>query len=215
MVLMLVVCSSLALAAPTGGNVTEGATTHGTGSTSEQVTAYGGNVTEVNVSGTSITTKWVGFYGFIDGGIQLTDSAANKFYEWTISDLTGGFVYAASAAVTDWTTIKAMNTTSVPAGVAGAASDNYAATFTANEAFQSQSIGPIANTPYALTWQNGAQGTLKTYALIDDDGSTNIWAGLIDTAAQSFKAGQQVDYQILAPADAATGTVYNFYLEMP
>jgi hypothetical protein len=204
---------SLALAAPTGGILVNGTTEHGTGTTSGTFTAQGGNVSQINVSGTMMTTKWAGFYGFISGGIQLADATSQVFYQWTITNFTNAVVYATNASVSNWD-IRAINESMAPIGIRTAASDDYNHTFTLSAAFQSSSIGPIAGTPYVTTFQNGAAGQLRTYGLITNDNAVNIWAGVAIQNTTSFKTGQRVDYQILVPA-RTTGTQYNFYLELP
>jgi hypothetical protein len=186
-----------------------GSVEHGAAAVSTTRTLAGGNVSEVNVSGNQLTTRWGGFYGSISGGLALTDATANKFYEWTVSSFTDAVVYAASAPVTSWTLV-AMNASTAPALVTAAGSDSYANTFTANEAFSSTSIGPIAGTPYVTTLGGGG---LKTYALQTLDESTKVWAGKAVNNAASFSGGV-VDYQLLLPA-AAAGTTYSFYLELP
>jgi len=211
---VVMVLMSFAAAAPTGGVVTKGPTEKGTGSTSGTATLEGGNVTMVNISGTQITSKWGGFYGFISGGIQLTDSAANNFYVWTIGNFTGGVVYAVNSTVASWT-LSPINTSVTPYDVSTVASDNFNHTFSTTATFTAPSMS-VNNVPYTTTYQNGAMGTLRTYGLIvSTSPNTNVWAGMIQTNASSFKGGGAlVDYQILAPA-RTTGTIYNFYLEMP
>lgn len=215
-VLVLCVFTLLALSAvaqPTGGETTVGPSERGTESTSGTATLQAGNVTEINITGTKITTKWGGFYGFVSGGVELNDASGNNFYVWTISDFTGAVVYAANNTVSSWT-LSAISNTTAPAFVVGEAADDYDQTFTATEAFVSDSMN-VAATPYTTTYQNGVVGALKTYGLVvTANPNVNIWAGVVIDDTDSFKVGEQVDYQILAPAKA-TGTVYNFYLEMP
>lgn len=211
---LLMVCISMMLisfaaAQPTGGVTTLGPSTRGTDSVSEQERLEGGNITEVNVSGTKITTRWGGFYGSVSGGIELSDASSNNFYEWTITDFTDAVVYASSAAVSNWALAPIANATA-PAFVTQDTVDDLDGTFDATEAFSSSSIGPIAATPYATT----NPGTLKTYGLVDGGGTIDIWAGKVVNNAVSFDGVTIVDFQILAPAQAA-GRVYNFYLEMP
>ena len=203
----------LASAAPTGGQVTAGASERGTESSSQTVNAEGGNVTYVDVTGTSITGRWAGFYGNVSGGIKLTDSSANSFFEWTVSNVSGAVVYATSAAVSDWTdaNIVAATNAMMPSYVNGTYTDNFTNTFAASEAFTSASITE-ASTPYAATWQSGAQGTLKTYALHATAEGANIFAGKAQDDVAGFK-GTSVDYQIIVPAQSSVA--YNFYLELP
>jgi hypothetical protein len=205
---LTVMLASLVSAAPTGGLLVNGTTSHGSNSASTTRTIAGGNVSEINVSGTQMTTRWGGFFGSLSGSLQLTDATANKFYEWTVSNFTNAVVYATTASVSSWTLV-AMNTSTAPAAVTSAGSDSFMNTFTANESFTSASLGPI-NANYTTTLGSGA---LKTYALQTLDETVKVWAGKAKNDVASFQGGV-VDYQLLVPA-AAAGTTYNFYLELP
>jgi hypothetical protein len=207
-----VISASLVLAAPTGGTVSTGPSERGTGSSSGTTTAQGGNVTQINVSGTAITGRWAGFYGSISGNITLSDAANNNFYAWTITNFTNAVVYAANGTISTWNLVP-INNSIAPIGIQTAAADNFNNTFGSTGTFSSASMS-VASTPLTNTYQGGSVGTLKTYALVTSDGLVNVWAGVAQWNTTSFKTGQRVDYQIIAPAKT-TGTTYNFYLELP
>ncbi|RME31335.1 hypothetical protein D6789_03090 [Candidatus Woesearchaeota archaeon] len=176
-------------------------------------TIEAGNVTNTNLTGNTITTRWAGFYGEVSGGILLGDSANNIFYQWTVSDPTGSYVFAANGTVSDWSSanIKEANVTDMASYLLESAGDNFTNTFTTRQWFNSTSLS-INNTWTATTWQNGTQTTnFTTYALKTADNSTMIWAGSVVSNAVAFK-NETTDYQILAPADTTAQTYY-FYLE--
>ncbi len=202
----------MALAQPTGGATSVGTAESWTGTASTSTATEGGNITELNVSGYAQTGRWAGFWGEITGGFRLADSSAEVFYEWTISDPTDAVVYAANGTVSNWAGVVAAGVGDMPSFLTTAATDNYTNTFDNTELFTSASMS-IITTPYASTWQNGAQGVLKTYALKDGADSDIIWAGKAISDAQAFQAAGTVDYQILVPADS-TPITYNFYLEL-
>jgi len=198
------------MAAPTGGSVAEGATSSWSGTASTSVNTYGGNITEVNVSGYSQTGRWAGFWGEVSGGIRLSDGT-NSFYEWTVTDVTGAVVYAADAAVSNWGSIAAAGISDLPGYLTAGATDNFTNTFnTTGKTFTSASLS-ISNVPYTNTYSGGSAGNLETYAL--KDGTTLIWAGKALSNEASFDGGT-VDYQLLVPANTTQQT-YNFYLELP
>jgi hypothetical protein len=207
-----VILASLVLAAPTGGNIATGPSERGAGSSSGTTTAQGGNVTQINVSGTAITGRWAGFYGSISGNITLSDASSNNFYAWTITNFTGAVVYAANSTVSTWNLVP-LNNSIAPIGIQTAAADNFNNTFTSTGTFTSSSMS-VNTVPLTNTYQGGTVGTLKTYALVTGDGLVNVWAGVAQWNTTSFKTGQRVDYQIIAPTKVA-GTTYNFYLELP
>lgn len=79
-----------------------------TGGTS--ITAFAGNLTEVNIDGISITQSWQGFFGNVTGGFQLSDSSGSIFYNWSTVTAEGE-VYASRNDSIDWTNIQCFNFT--------------------------------------------------------------------------------------------------------
>ena len=213
-ILMLAIVSvSMVTAAPGGAtNSTAGASSASTGTSSTDIDIEGGNVTFVNIVSNQATTNWAGFYGNVSGGLVLSDSSANSFFEWTITSWTGAVVYATNNTVSDWGSPVVLVNANTPSYVNGAGTDNFTNTFNGTESFTSQggSGFNILNTPYATTI---GSGNFKTYALYSGaTDNANIWAGKVVDDGTSFK-GDTVDYQILLPAD--TTTSYYFYMELP
>ncbi|MGM5480090.1 MAG: hypothetical protein ACQESC_01385 [Nanobdellota archaeon] len=202
--------ASLAFAAPGGASTTVGASEQASGTSSTAVDTEGGNVTSVDVSGTSVTGKWAGFFGNISGNIMLGDSSNNEFFEWTVSNVTGAVVYAANTSVTDWG-LTAAAEADMPSYVQGSGTDNFTNTFTATEAFNSNSVS-VASAPVATTWNSTGVGNLKTYALKSGADSASVFAGMAVDDTDGFN-GNSVDYQIVVPSESTT--TYSFYLELP
>jgi len=208
---------NMAASQPTGGNITLGFSERGVSSGSETAGIESGNLTAVNVTNIAITTRWAGFYGEVSGEIFLGDSSGNRFYEWTVSNVTGAVVFATNSTVSDWSNsnIVAANDSVLPSYLKTSATDNYNNTFNQSGTFTSLSITE-ANTNYTETFQNGTRGSLKTYALHSTADDALIFAGVAQDNAESFKTNDttstKVDYQLLLPAQSAT--VYNFYLEL-
>lgn len=217
-VAILLITLPFAIAAPTGGILSDISIDRATNSGSQSINIQGGNVTEATITGRVITDRWAGFYGNATGQLFIGDSLGNTYFEWTTVDMTGGVVYATDASMNDWTNLRPVTESDMPAYLQTVATDNYNATFLNNESFDSASI-TVASTPYALTWQNvtGTAGTgaLRTYALHDDTDNNLVFAGKILDDTDSFVGGSTLDYQILVPAQNSIDTTYHFYLEMP
>lgn len=206
--------TSMVLAAPTGGGVDVGASVRYTEGIAGNNTIIAGNITAVNVSGNTITTRWAGFYGEVSGGILLGDSTDNVFFQWSVTDPTGSWVYAANGTVSDWSSsnIIALNSSFLPSYLLQDSGDNFTNTYNWSGSFNSSSLD-VANCPYTYTWQNGTQGAaFATYGLQTADNSTLIWAGAVGSNLESFDNTSTTDYQILAPA-VTGGQQYFFYLE--
>lgn len=203
------------MAAPAGAQISGTSTERTLEGTSGTVTTEGGNLTQVNVSGTPITTRWGSFWGEISGGILLGDSSNNVFFEWAVTDPSGGVVYATNGTVGDWSpaNIEPASVSEMPSYLQERASDNFSNTFNQTGDFNSTSFN-IANVPFTTSWQNGSQeANFSTYALKTSDNSTLIWAANVVADLISFKgAGNTTDYQLLVPANSV-GVTYNFYLE--
>lgn len=205
---------ALASAAPGGASTSTGASETNAGTSVSTVNIEGGNVTYVDVNSDVVTGRWAGFFGNVSGSIILADTAGSNFYQWTVSNMTGAAVYAASASISDWSgaNIVPLTESNTPAFLQTAATDNFNNTFAANEAFVSASLNEAA-TPYTTTYNSsGVAGNLKTYALYSTADTADIWAGLAVNDADGFNAAT-VDYQILVPAQSSTS--YSFYLELP
>jgi len=201
-----------------GANATYVQSSTGTAPLTTSAPAIGGNITAVNISGSSITDRWTGFYGNISGIVRLADAAGNKFYQWTINVITGAIVYASNGTVSNWSTLAPARFVDMPSYLIQTAADNYSNTFFQNETFTTN-LQSIPNTFYTLTLNSSVQNsTFKTYAFTADvnatadDNSTIIFAGKAVQQSNAFN-NAAADFQIIAPARSAT--TYYFYLELP
>lgn len=74
------------------------------------VSAIAGNVTELNIFGTSTTQSWQGYYGNVTGSIELTDGNNRSMYNWSDASPKGE-VYATNYSSVIWTNIQCFNFT--------------------------------------------------------------------------------------------------------
>lgn len=181
----------------------------------------GGNVTEVNISGTnSSTERWAGFYGNLSGSnLVLGDSSGNEFYAWSVglpSDLWK--VYASENNNPTWSGLVA-GTCSGDANCNswvynGAWADNYTNTFTNTGSATFADI-TINNVPYTLSLSYNDTPSWPTYNLASGQ-SSDIWAANVSTSTLAFNNQTGVVYQLLVPAnpDPDTSVTYYFYLEV-
>ncbi len=177
---------------------------------SSSVTA--GGTAEANVTSTQSTSRWAGFYGSINGKIVLADATSHWFKNWTVSDVSGAYVYGSTASNPDFSTLAAATATDMPTWLNTTdAADNFQNTFGASESatFNGQAV----TASYTETYNNAGTETFKTYAL-KDGGSDLIWAALAQNDATGYN-GNTVDYQLLVPVNGATSTAYYFFLELP
>jgi len=96
---------------PTGPtNIVLGESTHLVPYSSKQVNAIAGNVTEMNITATSQTQSWAGYFGQIRGTITLDDARNNTMYNWTLAEPRGE-IYASNRSAVTWSNIKCYNYT--------------------------------------------------------------------------------------------------------
>lgn len=72
--------------------------------------AVAGNVTEVNLEGSSSTQSWQGYYGNVTGKIQLSNGNNEVLYNWDDTNPKGE-IYASTISNIDWTNIQCFNFT--------------------------------------------------------------------------------------------------------
>ncbi|MEM0465076.1 MAG: hypothetical protein QXW97_00040 [Candidatus Pacearchaeota archaeon] len=74
------------------------------------ISAFAGNVTEINIFGYSTTQSWQGYYGNVSGTIELTDGNNKTLYNWSVISPKGE-VYASNHSSVVWTSIQCFNFT--------------------------------------------------------------------------------------------------------
>lgn len=112
-VLMIVLsASSLAITStltPGGAEtITIDATSRKIPANGTQIPALAGNVSQIMISGYSVTQMWQGYYGNISGGITLADSSGYQFLNWTLANPEGE-IYASMNSSIDWSRIECYN----------------------------------------------------------------------------------------------------------
>lgn len=94
----------LAVSQPEGpGTFTQVTSTRRAAAANASIAAYAGNVTHLNVAGSTVTQTWQGYVGNVSGTITLDDSSGNTLYDWTLADPEGE-IYATYTPYVDWTT---------------------------------------------------------------------------------------------------------------
>jgi hypothetical protein len=110
-VLVLILGAGFAVAVdPNGATVSPGTPERAGSDNAGEDEAYAGNVTELTISGNSITQSWQGYFGNVSGVIQLADSGDNVLYNWTLLSPSGE-VYASTNQTVTWGNIQCFNFT--------------------------------------------------------------------------------------------------------
>ncbi|MGV8169327.1 MAG: hypothetical protein ACP5N3_04695 [Candidatus Nanoarchaeia archaeon] len=217
---------SMVAAQPYGADsVTPGTSSRAnlTGITADQVDAQAGNVTELSINGSAITTSWQGFYGNITGKLILADSSGNNFYDWNLSSPSGE-VYASRSNAVTWATINCSNATAVGTeetylGQSGADPDSVTNTFslTSHTSFL---VGSANMTGCYSTKAYNSAGTQGTgfWQVLLNDGTNTVYTTVLDETPEAGFNNQNWDFQLLVGENGKVGnegaTPYYFYVEL-
>lgn len=182
--------------------------------------AQAGNVTELNIQGTQVTTHWAGFYGNITGNITLEDATGNVFYDWAGLGVASGEVYASNTSTVQWTTIACANAANMSAantflGMTGSNSDSVFNTYD-TQSHQSFTVAGTTITANTCNSTNaytntGLDAGLFKQIILSDINAVPVFTTLINASATSFR-NTPVDFQLLAGVPGS-GTLY-FFIEL-
>jgi len=188
--------------------------------------AAAGNVTELSITATAITTGWQGFFGNITGSITLEDASGNVFYNWSGLGSISGEVYASRDNAVTWSTVNCSNSTTISnenafLGKASSDPDSVTNTFsaTSHPSFLVGTINITANScPSTNAFSGGSQVSNRFYQVLLQDGDGDvIYTTLIDQDQVGFDS-KQYDFELLVGengnATSQATTTYYFYIEL-
>lgn len=189
--------------------------------------ALAGNVTEMNITGNSITRSWQGYYGNVTGSLLLADSSGNVMYNWSVASPRGQVYSSTTNGGITWSSLRcydfvgddvdALNTVY---GMQARDDDNINNTFqyTNHREFYVGSIDIAAGTcPSTRVYgASGSQNANEFEEAITTDGGNVVWTSLLNEDLNGFDSKTH-DFEMLVPenghgADTAT-TPYYFYVE--
>jgi len=108
---ILLTSSFFVIAVPNGATITPGTSGRANVTAADDdPNAYAGNITELTISGISITQAWQGYFGNVTGVIKLADISDNVMYNWSLASPEGE-IYASNASSVAWNGIQCYNET--------------------------------------------------------------------------------------------------------
>jgi hypothetical protein len=224
----LIFMSGFVLANPNGaGIVSEIKSSNGPASTvAANHSAIAGNVTELLISGNSITQSWQGYYGNVSGAIRLADTTGNPMYNWSLASPQGE-VFASTANSITWSNIECFNWTADGEALEVSfninnSEDGINETFTdgnSHEAFSvgatSFSAGDCMSTDIFDNTGASVDGSFEEVLLSDT--TNTIFVSLLEEDLLGFDSANH-DFEMLVPEDGHNGdtssTPYFFYIEL-
>jgi hypothetical protein len=230
---VLATMSAIALGAPYGADsvvVKNASTKNFSGISAQPVSAEAGNVTELEINTTIVTSRWQGYYGNISGRITLDDAAGNTMYDWAGGDGFSpvGHIFAANQTVDDWSDVVCLNLSYAPdvinssginawIGASATDGDSVENTFTAyaNVSIGSERLRCPALLPYVSDAAQSGTSYFNVTLLREASQSTLVFGAAVDQDKTGFN-GRAYDFQMLVGenGDIAATTTYYFYVEL-
>ena len=189
-----------------------------------EIQAQAGNVTELSITGISVTRYWQGFYGNITGTIILADSTGNNFYDWNVSTPTGQ-VYASRNDSITWSSVNCavagdITTEESFLGHQSSAPDSITNTFTSTT-HPSILVGSntIDNCFATQAYDSTGEQNNAFHQILLNGGGDMIYTTIIENTTTAGFNNVPWHFQLLvgepgAGANATTTTPYYFYLEL-
>lgn len=203
--------------------VTPGATSRASFVNSSTATTdvQAGNVTELNITGVSVTEHWAGFYGEITGDITLRTSDGSVFYNWTGLGTLSGEVFASTDNGVSWGGIGCADAGELSAiettlGIVPTDGDRINATYTTT-AHPDFTVGGASisacDSTNAYT-DTGSDPSAFYQVLLTDAQGDAVYTTLINDSITGFNNAAH-DFELLVgEPDSAGATAMYFYLEL-
>lgn len=191
------------------------------------VAAQAGNVTSINIVGTSVTQSWQGYFGNVSGSIQLSDSSGNAMYNWSLADPQGE-IYASTSNAVSWANIKCFNWNTDGAVLETSFNIESDDVDGVNETFNEK----VHPTFFSNNIQIAADSCMSAN-IYDSSGSSNaanfeevllwddtnvVFTSLIEEGSINGFDGKDHDFEMLVLEDGhgtdTAATTYYFYVEL-
>ncbi|MEM3364212.1 MAG: hypothetical protein QXS93_01745 [Candidatus Micrarchaeia archaeon] len=179
------------------------------------ISIEGGNISDLNLSATSLTDRWAAFFGNLTGTIYLTSAAGsttNYVYRWSVTTINSGYVCASNSGAFNFLGAAAATAAGVNSFYnLGNAADNATNTLTGTCTLNFAGQGAINSAP-AVDTGNNAADTFRTCAITD---TTNYAFCVAANATGNNYLGNPAHYELMVPTTPDTGlTTYYFYAEL-
>jgi hypothetical protein len=199
---------------------------------STNVSAQGGNITRLNVTVSVQTSAWQGFAGNISGNLVLDDASGDRFFAWTLFNVSGEIYMSRNNTLNFNTVYPTINCSVDQTGMTGIGADRTNRTYIAFFNARNFSVGTIvinsstacAARPYV---NSSNQTSTILYENIILNSETNnesffnktinntIYVGILELDGTTGFDGQQYNFQLLVPVNKSTTfSTYAVYAEL-
>jgi len=206
-----------------GARVTPGDSQTSPADEPESHSAFGGNLTQLNIYGYTTTQSWQGYYGNVSGTIQLADSDDKTLYNWSVIT-PNGEVYATRAFDANFAVISCAGLSDISSeetlmGQDAGDADSLSNTFDL-KSHPSFFVGSVEillnNCSSANLFASGGEQSSSFYEVLLKDDSNIIYTSILEKNQQGFD-GNYYDFEMIVlenghDADISS-TPYYFYIE--
>lgn len=184
------------------------------GNTSGSDVTEGGNISAVNVAGSTLTDRWAAYFGNVSGTILLADSTNASVYTWAWTSSNGGEVCLSTGPAYVFTSAVAAVPSEIDTAFSlGAASDNATKTFTTTGCtLNFNSIASIINIPDVSTTGGFVTCAIKAGGTAK---ANHAFCTKINDSGTAYNSAS-ANYQVMVPTEpvVATTETYYFYMEL-
>ncbi len=219
----ILILSSLVSALPNGAVVTNLTSSRANVTSAGNDSAIAGNITELAISGYSITQSWQGYFGNVTGTIMLADNSDNVMYNWSLASPEGE-IYASNSSSVAWEGIQCYDEPTNMTffenmfGISTADADGLNETFNLNnhaEFFTNNKQFTTGLCNSTKLYNSVGTGTFDEVLLTD--GPNIIFASLLLNDADGFDNNPH-DFEMMVLEDGhgidTNPTTYYFWVEL-
>lgn len=202
---------------PAGATVTSGTVVQLGSGTAGTANAWGGNISQVNLTINSSTLHWAAFYGNVTGALRLASvsgSNTSTVKTWSVSTISGQ-IYASTGTNVDFSSIGGTNITGGNLDTAfsflSGAADSGTNTVTAslNPAISVGSISIAAGTRPLITTMDWSGNQVWNEVVLTDGTPTTatsvVFAGVLNNTGRAYN-NASAHFQIIIPENSAGDT---------
>jgi len=208
---------------PSGANITEIKNETGVSTPPGNISAIAGNLSEVGLSGDSVTGSWQGYFGNVSGSLILEDANGNNFYNWSVLSPLGE-VYVSRNSSLNFNLIKCANFSEILLeevfiGQQSFDMDSVSRTFNgfSHPEFFVANKKIDSNTCNSTNLYRASGARNNFYEVLLSDGDDIIYTALLERDLEGFDVKTH-DFEMIVGENGHDGntspTIYYFYMEI-
>ncbi|NQU78327.1 hypothetical protein HQ545_01015 [Candidatus Woesearchaeota archaeon] len=178
--------------------------------------AKAGNVTELDLSSSSSTNKWAGYYGEVSGDLRLANTDNDIMYDFGVLNQSQvKSVFASTDQNFGFATLYAASTANVDSMYGWDTTDSDSATLTLDDdtaTISTVTSVSVANLSASTVYQSGA---FKDVAGLPSAFGELAYGVSVIVDQTAFNGYTQVDYELIVPVNSSAGTqTYYFFMDI-